>query len=169
MEPFPADWLSIFVPESAIVEHFARGAALYFGILIIMRLMPRRSEGEPAAMDLVFIILIANAAAEAMGDYTSVAGGILLVMVFMGLNYLINLLSYHVPFFKRLVSAAPLPIVRNGQLLRRNMRCEFLTEEELMTHLRREGIEDLVEVRAAYIEGDGGITVVSTNAKAPKP
>jgi uncharacterized membrane protein YcaP (DUF421 family) len=120
-------------------------------------------------MDLVFVVLIANAATNAMGDYTSVTDGLLLAMVFMGWNYLINLLSYRVRFFERLVSAAPLQIVRDGRLLRRNMRRELLTEEELMTYLRKDGFEDLREVKAAYVEGDGKITAVGRNAKPLKP
>ena len=40
------------------------------------------------------------------------------------------------------------------------MRREFLTEEELMSHLRKEGIETLEEVKSAAIEGDGRISVI---------
>ncbi|WP_207539534.1 YetF domain-containing protein [Sabulicella rubraurantiaca] len=58
------------------------------------------------------------------------------------------------------MSAQPLPIVRNGKLLRRNMRQEFLTEEELMAHLRMEGIDGIEEVKSAHVESDGKVTVV---------
>ena len=58
-----------------------------------------------------------------------------------------------------LVSPRALPVVRDGRLLRRNMRAEFLTEEELVRQLRLEGVEDLGEVKAAYVEGDGSLSV----------
>lgn len=169
VELLPDDWSSIFAPQNTLLEHLARGTALYFGILLLMRCMPRRSGGELAAMDLVFVVLIANAAANAMGEYGSVSDGLLLAMVLMGWNVLINFLSYRVPLIERLVSAPPLQVVRNGQLLRRNMRREFLTEEELTTYLRKDGFEDLGEVKAAYIEGDGKITAVGRNGGVPKP
>ncbi len=111
-------------------------------------------------MDLVFVILIAQAAADAMGEFTSVADGLILVATIMGWNYLINALSYRWPFFEWLVSAPALQIVRDGQMMRRNMRREFVTEEELMSYLHQEGIEDVREVKSAYIEGGGKITVV---------
>ncbi|KAA2211645.1 DUF421 domain-containing protein [Teichococcus oryzae] len=165
MQLVPADWSSIFVPEGALLEHLARGTILYFGILVLMRIMPRRSGGELAAMDLVFVVLIADAAAEGMGGHTSIPDGLLLVVVFMAWNYLINILSYRLPFFEWLVSAPPLQVVRDGKLLRRNMRREFLTEEELMTYLRKDGVSGIGEVKAAYVEGDGKITATRHNRK----
>ena len=161
MEFLPSDWLGVFAPETPLLELVARGAALYFGVLILMRLTLRRSVGELGGMDLIFIILIAEAAAHSMGDYKSVADGIALIVVLMGCNYLVNFLSYHVPLIERLVSAPPIQVVRDGRLLRRNMRREFLTEEELMDHLRQQGIEELKDVKEAYVESEGKITVIS--------
>jgi uncharacterized membrane protein YcaP (DUF421 family) len=57
-----------------------------------------------------------------------------------------------------LVLFALLRLVKNGRLLRKNMRQELITEDELMSHLRRVGINDLAEVAEAHMEGDGSIT-----------
>jgi uncharacterized membrane protein YcaP (DUF421 family) len=111
-------------------------------------------------MDLIFVILIAEAASHALGDYTSVADGLVTIATLAAWNYIINLLTYWSPVFARLVSSPPLPILRNGKLLRRNMRRELVTEEELMSHLREEGIEDIKQVKSAHVEGDGKISVV---------
>jgi uncharacterized membrane protein YcaP (DUF421 family) len=161
MKLMPDDWATVFMPESGLLELIARGSAMYFGILILMRLMPRRTGGELATMDLVFVVLIADAAANALGDYTSVTDGVVVIATLMGWNYLVNALSYHLPVIERLVSAPPLQVVRDGQLLRRNLRREFLTEEELMSHLREMGINDLKDVKAAFVEGEGKVTAVS--------
>jgi uncharacterized membrane protein YcaP (DUF421 family) len=40
------------------------------------------------------------------------------------------------------------------------MRRDYLTEEELMSHLRQRGIEAVDRVKSATIEGDGRISVV---------
>ncbi len=68
MESVPSDWSIVFVPGTPLLELLARGVALYFGVLILMRLMLRRSIGELGGMDLIFIILVAEAAAHSMGD-----------------------------------------------------------------------------------------------------
>lgn len=45
------------------------------------------------------------------------------------------------------------------------MRREFLTEEELMSYLRQQGIDDVKDVKSAHVEGEGKITVVSKSGK----
>lgn len=68
--------------------------------------------------------------------------------------------TYHFPFFQKLFEHAPLPIIHEGKLNLRNMRKELLTKEELMVHLRENGIEDISEVKKAFVEGDGNISFV---------
>lgn len=108
MKLTPDNWLEVFAPQTSLLELAARGVILYFGILVLMRFMPRRAGAELATMDLIFALLIAEAAAHSLGDYTSVADGIILIMIIMACNYLINMLSYRVPLIERLVSAPPL-------------------------------------------------------------
>lgn len=45
-------------------------------------------------------------------------------------------------------------------MLRRNMREEFVTADELLAQLRKNGIEDCRRVKAAYMEADGSISVI---------
>ena len=156
----PDDWSALFMVEIPLLELFVRGSALYFAILFLMRFMPRRTGGELATMDLAFLLLIAEAASNAFGEYTSVAEGLILVMVLMGWNFTVNAASYHFRFVEKLVSSRPIEVVRNGKMLRRNMRREFVTEEELMSALRQQGLDSIEHVKSATIEGEGAITVV---------
>ena len=160
MEVFPQNWLSVMAPETPALELIVRGTTLYFGLLILVRLMPRRTGGEIAMMDLIFVLLIAEAAAHALGDYTTVADGAFMIAVLMAWNYLVNVLSYHSPVIERLTSASAIEVIKDGQLLRRNMRREYLTEDELMSHLRMEGLDDIQRVKSARVESDGKISVV---------
>jgi uncharacterized membrane protein YcaP (DUF421 family) len=166
MQFFPDNWHDIFALQTPILELVVRGSVLYFAILLLMRLMPRRVEGDLALMDVLLVVLVAKAAGNAFGGFTSVVDAIILVMVFMVCNYLVNALSYRVPFIERLLAFPPLRIIRNGELLRRNMRREFLTEEEVMSQLRQQGISNLREVKAAYVEAHGNITVIKRKKQA---
>jgi uncharacterized membrane protein YcaP (DUF421 family) len=160
MSILPSSWLELFTLETPLIELCARGAVLYGVILVLLRVMPRRTGGELATMDLILLLLITEAASHSLGDFTSLADGAVLITFIMVLNYVLNALSYRFKWIERLVSTRPIQIVRDGHLLRRNMRKEFLTEEELLTYLRKNGVDDLSQVKSAFIEGEGQITMV---------
>lgn len=160
MKFLPDSWSHVFVLETPLLELVVRSTLLYTGILVLFRFMPRRSGGEMALMDLIFALLIVSAVSHSLGDYTSIADGLFVVLVTMGWNYTLNALSFRIPWIERLLSPSALPVVKDGQMLRRNMRREFLTQDELRTCLREHGVEDIAEVKIAYVEGDGSISVV---------
>ncbi len=122
--------------------------------------MLRRTGGELAIMDLIFIILIAQAAAHSLGDYSSITESFIVICTLIFWNYIVNWLSFKIPLVSKIVSAPPLQIVKSGKMLRRNMRREFITEDELKDSFHKQGIEDILQVKTAYVEGDGTITVI---------
>ena len=75
MKVFPTSWIDVFTLQTPLLELAVRGSVVYLAILLLMRVMPRRTGGELATMDLIFIVLIAEAAAGGVGDFTSVAMG----------------------------------------------------------------------------------------------
>lgn len=154
------DITKLFQLETPVFELVFRGSVLYLAILFLMRILPRRTGGELAIMDLIFIFLIADAAAYSLGGYQSITGGLIVILTLMFWNFTLNWLSYYIPFIEKLISAPPLPIIKNGNLISRNMRREYITEDELMDHLRKEGIETIEQIKMAYVEGDGKITII---------
>src|SRR5690554_2022052 len=131
MEILELGLVELFQVEASLVTLMVKGTVIYLGILFLFRILPRRTGGEMAMMDLIFVLLIAEAATHSLGGYESITEGFVVILTLMGWNYTINLLSYYIPFFENIVSSPPLPIIKNGRLLRRNMRREYLTQEEL--------------------------------------
>lgn len=157
----PVDWNKVFAIDLPLLEILARGTFMYLAVFTILRVTGRRSVGELAMLDFIFVLFLAIAADRAMmGDQTSIGSGFVLLLTLFFWNYLLNWLSYHVRPLERLVAPAPLPIVRNGQMIKRNMRKEFVTEEELHQNLREQGCDDIAAVKLAVVEGDGNISVI---------
>ncbi len=156
----PVNWESVFLPELSILELIVRGVVLYFVIVLILRVLTRHTTGELTAMDLIFILLLAEAATHAMGGYSSIGDCVVLLIVFTLCNYGVNKLTYHFSFFQKLFEQSPIQVIDNGKLNRRNMRRELLTKDELMASLRENGVEDLRKVKKAFVEGDGNISFI---------
>ena len=99
------------------------------------------------------------------GEYKSLSDGIVLVSTIIFWNYAVAWLSFKSTRFRLLIEPPPLPLIKNGNLLRRNMRRELISEAELMGQLRKQGIDDVAKVKEAYIESDGQISVIERAEK----
>lgn len=150
----------MFQLENSILELMGRGAFLFILFMVLFRLLPRRTGGELAPMDLVFLLLITEAASNSMGDYSSLADGTVIILTMLALNYITNRLSFTLPWFERMMEHKPLQIIRDGQTIPRNLKREMLTADELMGSLRLNGVDDIAQVRSAWVEGDGRLSVV---------
>lgn len=152
---------SLFELTVAPLELVLRGSLMYWFLFLLFRLVLRRDVGSIAIADILLLVLIADASQNAMaGGYESVADGMILVGTIAGWNWLIDFAAWRFPLIRKLVEPKPLSLVRDGRLLPRNLRHEFITVEELMARLREQGIEHLAEVKAATMESDGQISVI---------
>jgi uncharacterized membrane protein YcaP (DUF421 family) len=157
--PMP-DWYEMWVPSRPILDIVLRGTIVYLALLLFLRFVLHRQTGAVSITDMLLIVLIADASQNAMGEYRSVPEGLILVATLIFWNYALDWLSYRFPWLELLTHPPPLQLVRNGRLLRRNMKQELITEEDLLSELRKQGIEDVQEVKKAYMEGDGHISVI---------
>jgi len=155
------DWGQAFLPDTPILEIVVRGTVVYLVLFVLLRIVLKREAGAVGITDLLVIVLIADAAQNAMADdYTSVADGLILVGTIVFWAWALNWLGYRVPRIGRLIHPPALMLIREGRLLRHNLARELITEEELESQLRQQGIEDMRDVKAAYMEGDGRISVI---------
>lgn len=163
------DWERLFVPQTPLVELVLRGTVMYIALLAALRVLVRRHVGSMSLMDLLLMVLIADAAQNGMSaNYSSITEGLVLCGTLIGWNYLFDWLAYRYPAFQKLIEPSPLPVVRDGQVLRRNLRQELVTEDELLSQLRQQGVDDIRTVDRAYIEPDGGVSVVGRKAPQAK-
>ena len=64
---------------------------------------------------------------------------------------------------------APLELIKDGKMVRKNMRQEMITQEELKGLLREQGVEEVSEVKTCCLEGDGHISVIKYEQNSDKP
>jgi uncharacterized membrane protein YcaP (DUF421 family) len=163
-------WQELFFPSVPILELILRGSLVYLAIFALLRFVLKRVTGTLNIGDLLIIVLIADASQNAMSaGYTSVTDGLILVTTIIFWSYFLDWLAYHSPRLESMLHPPPLPLVRNGQMLARNMRRELITVDELMSHLREQGVTSLKQVKLASMEGDGRISVVTHEKHTPRP
>lgn len=162
---FFIDWAGIFVPSISILELIIRGSLVYLALFSVLRLLPSRQIGTLGITDLLVVVLFAEAAQNAMArNYTSITEGAILVGTVIFWSYFLNWLGYKFPKL-RFLNPPPLLLVKNGRLIERHLQQELITEDELMSKLRQQGVEFLAEVKFAYMEADGSISIITSDSK----
>ena len=164
------DWGAMFGPTVSLLEIVLRGSVIYLFIFAVMRLL-RREAGGLGAPDILLLVLVADAAQNAMAaEYHSLTEGAVLIATIFGWNYLLDWLGYRYKWARRLLIGSPLPLVRDGRILWRNLKKELLTRDDLMEQLREQGVAALAEVKAANLEADGRLSVIRCDpGKEPRP
>lgn len=148
--------------EAPLLEILARGSAVYLLIVVVIRLLPKRQMGSIAPNDMIALIIVGSLAADAiMGDVKAPADILLLILVILSWDYLSNLAEYHFPRFRGVAQDSPTLLIYQGVLLRKNLRSEKLTEQELAASLRMQGIDEIAQVQQAILEVVGQISVVT--------
>ena len=154
------------------MELVARGTIIYLGLVLCFRYLLRRDIGSMSTPDLLFVVLIADAAQNAMaGQYKSVGDGAVLLGTLIFWNVALDWLAYRSATFRRLIGPPPLPLIRNGRWMRANLKQQWITTEEVEAKLREHGIESVSQVRAAFLEPNGELGVIKyggTDADGPK-
>jgi uncharacterized membrane protein YcaP (DUF421 family) len=157
---FAVDWHGMFVPSVSLLEIVLRGTIIYLAIYLIFRLLPR----EPGAFsisDFLVVVLIADASQNAMAaDYKSITEGILLILTIVGWDFLFDWLGEKFPALRPLLRPPPLLLIDHGRVLKKNLRREMLSEDELLGQLRQQGIESFAEVKKCRVESDGELSVI---------
>jgi len=155
------NWDDIFGLSMSPWELIIRGSAMYLFLFLVFRVVIRRRVGSIGMADILILVIVADASQNAMsGEYKSVTEGAILVGTIIGWNMAIDWLNFHVAALRGWLEPPPLPLIHNGRVLYRNLRQEYLSEDELKAKLREQGVDDYSEVGKAFIESDGQITVI---------
>ena len=168
-----SDLVDIFAMTVPILELVVKDTLMYWFLVLVFRLILRRDVGSMGLTDFLFVVLLGDAAQNGMiGEATSTTDAVVLISTLVFWNFVIDWATWRFPALERLLASRRLVLVRDGRRNRRNMRREFITDEELMSKLREQGIDDLGKVRRMFLEADGEISVIRQpggDSAAPPP
>jgi uncharacterized membrane protein YcaP (DUF421 family) len=153
------------IPDVSLFEIVVRGIVVYFTIFTLLRVVLRGRTSAVAMSDLLVIVLIADAAQNAMAaEYHTITDGLVLVATIVLCSFTVDWVAYRSETVRKFVHPPRQPLVVNGRLMRKILQEELITEDELFTQLRLNGIEEIEDVKAAYLEGNGEVSVIKREA-----
>jgi uncharacterized membrane protein YcaP (DUF421 family) len=143
-----------------LLEIAVRTAIIYGYTLLLLRWLGSRTVGQLSNVEFLLVIALGSAVGDAM-FYPDVPliHSMLVVTVVVGANKLLDLVIARSAPAERLLDGKPREAIRDGVVVRDFIDRASISRHELFQELREKGIEQLGEVRRAYIEKDGKVTV----------
>lgn len=138
-----------------------RTVLIYMLLTVAMRLMGKRQIGQLEVSDLITTFLISEIASLPITDpQIPLSHAIVPIIVLLALEVSISMILTLSPRLKNLLSARPSTLIKDGEIIQKNMRDARLSFDELMSDLRYQGVDDISQIKYAILEQNGRITVI---------
>lgn len=151
-----------------LFEQIYRTVFVYLLVLLIIRMMGKREIGQLSPFDFVVAIIIAELAAIPMEATDLPLWHSIIPLVVLGL--LEVFMSYATLFSRTLrgiVCGHPQVVIKNGRMLRKEMRKARYNLDEIMEQLREKGIVEVSDVEFAILETSGKLSVILKSQHRP--
>jgi uncharacterized membrane protein YcaP (DUF421 family) len=160
-------WHDIWHLGVPAVEKVLRPILIYAFLIAVLRLIGKRELGQSNTLDLVVLLLVANAVQNGIiGNDVSVTGAFIGAGVLFALNETLNRVTYQFPWAEKIVEGEPTKLIEDGKPVESALRRWGISLTELLGIARREGFPDLAAVHTAILETNG---VVSMFKEAESP
>src|SRR3954451_4747158 len=114
-----------------------RTAIVYVCLVVGFRFLGKRESGQLSTLDLVVLLVIANAVQNAMvGENTSLLAGLVAAAVILFLDLALHRAADRWKRFRDALDGEPTILVDHGKILFENLRREGITDRELAVALR---------------------------------
>lgn len=139
---------------------------VFVTLLTAFRLLGKRELGRLSPFDFVTLMLVPEILSNAVQGQESVVTGLSGLSTLLLLVLVTSVLAYRFRAVERVVEAEPALLVADGRLITRNLHSERIQPSELFSEMRKQGLEDLSQVKWAVLESSGSITFVPNDRPA---
>lgn len=147
---------------------FIRGLVGFFLMLILARLMGKRQITQITYFDYIVGISIGSIAAElTFSPHIRMSNFIVGMIIWAVIPVLISKAELKSFKFRTLMEGRTATLIKDGQILEKNLKKEDLTVDEMMILLRQKDIFKISDIESAILEKNGEITVMKKSELQP--
>lgn len=163
MENYSFDLQRIFFGEAPplfLLEIMLRTAVMFGYTLAILRLVGARAPGQLSLFELMIVVALGSAVGDPMfyADVPLIYGMLVITLIIIFQRAIVTLTNRH-PKVEQMVEGRIHRLVIDGRLDESGISRSTLSKQEVLMELRHEGVEFLEQVRRAYLEMDGHVSV----------
>jgi uncharacterized membrane protein YcaP (DUF421 family) len=137
-------------------------------LLAVTRLLGKKELSQVTPFDFLYAVVLGGIVEETIYDNKVTPLQVVYsAVLWAGLIYIIEILAKKNNFFRSILKGSESIIVKDGKLNVREMQKNHLEMEQLRTMLRQRGIFSMNEVKYAYLETNGGLSVMKYRKEDP--
>lgn len=145
-----------------------RTVILYILIVFVLRVMGKREVGELGVIDIVVFIIIAEVAAFALDSPDkNLSEAIVPILVLVAIQLISSFISLKSKKFRDLVDGDPSTLIRDGQIMEKELRKQRYNLDDLFQQLREQKIGSVRDVTYAFLEPSGNLSVFTKEDTQP--
>ena len=142
-----------------MISSVVRTVLVYLAVVVAMRLMGKRQLGELQPAELVTTLLISNVASICIDEPDlPLSASLVPIFLITALEILNSTLVWFCPKYAQLLLGKPVTIIRNGEILQKELARLRITAADLAEALRGRDIFSPQEVYWGVVEPNGSIT-----------
>src|SRR5688572_9416361 len=144
------------------MDAVSRGVAVYFILLIAMRLTGRRTLAQMTPFDFVLLLIIAETTQQALlGDDFSITNAAILILTLFATDVFLAFVKARSDRAASILDGNPTVLISNGKIDEEAMRRARVGVGDLLEAARSQhGLKTLDEIDAAVLEVSGGISII---------
>ena len=158
---FQTNWMELF-------DVTLRAILSLITLFLITKMLGKKQVSQLSLFDYVIGISIGNFAAEMTinleSDYLH---GILAVVIFGIVAYLVSILTMKSIHLRRYFMGTPTLLIQDGKLLEQNMKKVKYDVNDLLEQCRTNGYFDLGEIKYALMEANGTLSILPFETERP--
>lgn len=149
---------------NVIVRALSSLVALFF----VTKMLGKKQVSQLSLFDYVIGISIGNFAAEMTINLESnEINGIIAVIVFGIVAYLVSYLTMKSIILRRFFIGTPTILIQDGKILEKNLKKVKFDINDMLEEVRSEGYFDLSEVSYAVVEANGKLSILPKSENKP--
>ncbi|MHA6346019.1 DUF421 domain-containing protein [Roseivivax sp. CAU 1761] len=146
-----------------------RAALIFVFAVVLLRLLPRKSLANTSVIDVMLTVLLGSSLSRALTGNAPL-GPTLVASLVLGLLWIaFSWLAVRNETLSFLLKGRPIEVIRDGEVLVDALRRAQMGRRDLEQSLRRQGYRRPEEVKRAFIERNGAISVIEETEGAVPP
>lgn len=137
-------------------------------LFLVTKLLGKKQVSQLSMFDYVIGISIGNFAAEMTADLNiPYVNGILSVIIFGLVAYLVSYLTMKSIKLRRFFMGTPTVVIQNGKILRRGLKKVKFDINDLLEECRVKGYFDISQIEYALMEANGELSILPKGENLP--